>query len=69
LNNVRKVIKIYERCLPPGYPNHALAFVSLANIHFGLDEINIALQEYNYALRMQEEALPADSYCWSNIIY
>jgi tetratricopeptide (TPR) repeat protein len=60
VKNVRKAIKIYERCLPSGHPNHALAFVSLANIHFGRDEINIVLQEYNHALRMQEEALLAD---------
>jgi tetratricopeptide (TPR) repeat protein len=35
-----------------------LSLVSLANIHFGLGKINIALDEYNQALQMQEESLP-----------
>ena len=58
--NVRKAIDIYDRCLPSGHPNHALSLVSLGNIHLGLGKINIALDEYNRALRMQEESLPND---------
>jgi tetratricopeptide (TPR) repeat protein len=37
-----------------------LSLVSLANIHFGLGKIDTALDEYNRALQMQEEALPHD---------
>ena len=37
-----------------------MSLVSLANIHFSLGKINIALDEYNQALHMQEETLPND---------
>jgi tetratricopeptide (TPR) repeat protein len=51
---------MYDDALPSGHPNRALVRVNIGNIYFATCNFDMALTEYENALRLQESSLPAD---------
>ena len=52
--------KIYDTILPPGHPKRALPRINLGNVYLTTGQYELALEEYQDALKLQKTLLPHD---------